>query len=146
MAVMHVTHYFFYAFCGLTGFRLILRDGRTENDQLALLREVERTARLFLQHVLFQRSLGKKLDAMLQKSALPAQALELGVKSGGPLLQPVLGVDAELALEGVESEIGKERNRDRRDDEGSGPSFLVLTCPHGGTSYYPTRSSCHAYA
>ena len=83
---------------------------------------------------------------MFDPLAFLPHPFQLGMQQGRPFLQPVFGVDAVLALEGVESEIGEKRNGDNRDYQGPGPSFLALACPHGDTSYKSTRISCHHHA
>src|SRR5262245_52296033 len=72
-----------------------------------------------------------QLHAALELEPLPPDRGEILLELQGLSLELILRIDAELAVIGVEAEIGEKESRDRRYDQTAGISVLVLAGPHG---------------
>src|SRR3954452_1541518 len=94
------------------------------------MREVERTARLLVEHVLFERAVVQELHAPLHLQPIRLDPGKLTVELGRLRIELILRVDAEFAMIGMKAEIGEEQHRDHRNDQLAGVAVLVMTGPH----------------
>src|SRR5690606_4821953 len=109
MAVMHLTASNHGIFRRLTRYQLIYAGAI--NDDVVLVGQVELVARLLVEHVLFVRTVAQQGDAMLEFRMPGAQSFEPGLGRHRLLLEAIFGIDAELAVIGVETKIAQHGGR-----------------------------------
>ena len=73
--------------------------------------EIKRPASLLVKHILFNGSVTQKRNALFERGTLPADFFELLCEGRFLLLKLDTGIQAELAVIGVEAEIAEKRSR-----------------------------------
>ena len=85
---------------------------------------------MLIEHVSFNAAIMQQLHSLLKSHALGLDNSVLFLKNRDAILEPLLGIDAIVAMEGVIAEIRQHHGRYRRHDKDAGISCFMLAGPH----------------
>src|SRR5690606_19295105 len=102
-----------------------------QDDDLVRRRIIQQATDLFVQHVAIERTVVKQLHPAFDLGSFAGKFCELRMLSLNFACQNIFGIDAVIAMIGMEAEIAEHDGAQRRHDQSSRISLLVLACPHG---------------